>query len=120
MFWKDTAVDLALSDHYCVFFYVSVFFKRKASVRTVRTRYLTPEVAANFITAFNSCPPVTLPASCDVIIEHFNSKLQSCLDRAAPLVIKEVKTKPMAPWRNNDEVINRNVLGLRENGGKVS
>lgn len=48
----SSVVDLAVSDHYCVFFNVTGFMKREAMVRTVRKRYLTPEVADHFYYSF--------------------------------------------------------------------
>jgi len=50
----------------------------------------------------NKSPPVILPASCDFIIEHFNSKLKSSLDSVAPLIRKKLKIKPTPPWRNDE------------------
>ncbi len=95
-----SSVDLAVSDHYFVFFNITGFMQQETSVRTVRTHYLTPEVAANFIKVLCRSPPVVLPASCDFIVENFNNKLKSSLDSVAPLITKKVKTKPTPLWRN--------------------
>ena len=91
-----------LSDHYCVFFNVTSFIQREASVRTVRKRYFTPEVAANFIEIVGKHPPATTPASCDFIVEHFINKLQLACDIAAPLHLKKVLPKRNPPWRNEE------------------
>lgn len=40
-----SVVDLAVSDHFCVFFTITSFNLQEAPVRTVRKRYLTSEVA---------------------------------------------------------------------------
>ena len=66
-------------------------------MRTVRKRYLTPEVAANFIQLLQSIPAEILPAPCDFIVDDFNNKLKSTLDSVAPLLTKTVKTKPTPP-----------------------
>ncbi len=69
----SSVVDLAVSDHYCVFFNITSFNQQEAPVRTVRKRYLTSEVAANFIEILQSTPAEILPAPCDFIVDHFNS-----------------------------------------------
>ncbi len=100
----SSVVDLAVSDHYCVFFNITSFNQQEAPVRTVRKRYLTSEVAANFIEILQSTPAEILPAPCDFIVDHFNSRLKSTLDSVAPLLIKTIKTKPTPPWRKNDKI----------------
>ena len=95
----SSVVDLAVSDHYCVYFNIASFNPQDAPVRTVRKRYLTSEVAANFIEILQSTPDDVLPAPCDFIVDNFNCKLKSTLDSVAPLLTKTVKTKPVPPWR---------------------
>ena len=98
-------VDLAVSDHYCVFFNITSINQQEAPVRTVRKRYLTPEVAANFIEMLQSTPAEILPAPCDFIVDTFNSKLKSTLNSVAPLLTKTIKIKLKPPWRKIDEII---------------
>ncbi len=98
----SSVADLAVSDHYCVFFNITSFSQQEAPVRTVRKRYLTSEVAANFIETLHNTPAEILPASCDFIVDNFNSKLKSSLDSVAPLLTKTIKTKPTPPWRNDE------------------
>ncbi|KAL7382659.1 hypothetical protein ABVT39_025993 [Epinephelus coioides] len=80
----------------------SIVRNRETSVRTVRKRYLTSEVAANFIEVLDKCPPVILPASCSSVVEDFNSKLKSSLDSVAPLKTKLVQDSHITPWRNEE------------------
>uniref|UniRef100_A0A672IAL3 Reverse transcriptase domain-containing protein n=1 Tax=Salarias fasciatus TaxID=181472 RepID=A0A672IAL3_SALFA len=101
----SSVFDLAVSDHYCVFFNITSFNQQEAPVRTVRRRYLTSEVAADFIEILQSTPAVILPASCDFIVDDFNSKLKSSLDSVAPLLTKTIKGHSKPPWRRNDIVI---------------
>lgn len=51
--------------NYCVFFSITGFIQRETTVRTVRKRYITSEVAANFIDILDKHSPVSLPAPCD-------------------------------------------------------
>ena len=92
----SSVVDLAVSDHYCVFFNISSFIQQEVPVRTVRMRYLTPEVAANYIEILHNSTVDILPAPCDFIVDNFNSKLRS--DSVAQLSTKTVSTKPTPPW----------------------
>ena len=71
-------------------------------MQTVRKRYITSEVAANFIEILGKHPPATVPASSDFIIELFIKKLKSALDLVAPLTIKNVLPKRSAPLRNEE------------------
>lgn len=98
----SSVVDLAVSDHYCVFFEITSFIQLETSVRTVRKRHLTPEVAAGFPEIFKKFPPIPLPAPCDFIVNDFNSRLQSALDLLAPLKIIKINSKRNVPWRNED------------------
>ncbi|KAL7385091.1 hypothetical protein ABVT39_015314 [Epinephelus coioides] len=98
----SSVVDLAVSDHFCVFFNITSFNQQEAPVRTVRKHYLTSEVAANFIQILQSTPAEILPAPCDFIVDSFNNKLKSTLDSVAPLLIKTIRTKPTPPWRNQE------------------
>ena len=98
----SSVVDLAVSDHYCVFFNITSFNQREVPVRTVRKRYLTPEVAANFIQILQSTPAEILPAPCDFMVDNFNRNLKTTLDSVAPLLTKTIKIKHTLPWRNEE------------------
>ncbi|XP_074522673.1 uncharacterized protein LOC141787880 [Halichoeres trimaculatus] len=98
----SSVVDLAVSDHYCVFFNITSFIQQETSVRTVRKRYFTPEVAANFIEILSKHPPAPTPTSCDFIVENFINKLKTTIDLVAPLKTKKVLPKRTPPWRNEE------------------
>ena len=109
----SSVADLAASDDYCVFFNITSFNQDETLVRTVRRRYLTSEVAANFMGILQSTPAEILPAPCNFIVDHFNSRLKSTLDSVVPLLTKTLKRKPTPPWRKkNDEFSELNDLKL--------
>ena len=83
------------------FFTIDDSDKQEIPVRTIRKRYLTAEVAANFIDILTDTPSDVLPSSCDFIVENFNSKLRSALDIVAPIKIKKLSTKSKPPWKND-------------------
>lgn len=94
-----------MSNHYGVYFNIASFNQQEAPVRAVRKRYLTSEVAANFIEVFKCTPAEILPAPCDFNVESFNSKLTSTLGSVAPLLTKTEKPKHLPPWRRKPEII---------------
>ncbi|XP_036072725.1 uncharacterized protein LOC118600103 [Oryzias melastigma] len=98
----SSVVDLAISDHCCVFFNVTSEIQQEASVRTVRKRYINPEVAASFINNFNQTPAQTSSASCDFMVDDFNNRLQSSLDAVAPVKTKTLRTTVKTPWKTDD------------------
>lgn len=116
----SSVVDLAVSDHYCVFFNITGSIQRETSVRTVRRRYLTSEVAANFTRVLDQCPPVILPAPCDFIFNHFNSKLKKSLDSVAPLTTKKINVKRVSPGETKKSKHSKGIAGQQKgDGGKI-
>ena len=61
----SSVIDVGLSDHFCVFFNVCDPIQQDIPQRTVRERYLTNEVTANFIHLLRDTPADILPTSCD-------------------------------------------------------
>ena len=55
----SSVANLAVSNRYCVFFHITSFNQDEAPVRTVRWRYLTSEVAANFMGILQSTAEFT-------------------------------------------------------------
>ena len=70
----SSVADLAVSDHYCVFFNITSFNQDEALVRTVRRCYLTSEVAANFMGILQSTPAEILPG---ISISTFNKNTKN-------------------------------------------
>ena len=60
----SSVIDLAISDHYCVFFCALLPSHSLVTEQVVRKRYLTSEVAENVINHINNVPPQILPSSC--------------------------------------------------------
>ncbi len=70
-----SVVDVGISDHLS-FFTVSGFIQQDIPEGTVRKRYLTTEVAANFVDLLCDTTAYFLPSSCDFIVDSFNGKLK--------------------------------------------
>lgn len=96
----SSVTDVGLSDHYCVFFTVNDFKQIDPPERMVRKRFITDQVAENFIEHLTETPRDILMSSCDSMIDSLNSKLRSTLDTVAPIKLQKTTTKASSPWRN--------------------
>ncbi|MBW8182036.1 hypothetical protein K1T90_13935, partial [Staphylococcus aureus] len=97
-------VDVALSDHFCVFFDLSVSPKPPAGPAVVRRRHINNSTGALFMEMINfenaSCSNSTV----DDLLNSVTSSVLTVLDTIAPVKVKMVKDKQKAPWRNDDSV----------------
>lgn len=97
-----SVVDVALSDHFCVFFDLSVSPKPPAGPAVVRRRHINNSTGALFMEMINfenaSCSNV------DDLLNSITLSVLNVLDTIAPVKVKMVKNKQKAPWRNDDSV----------------
>ena len=93
--------DLALSDHFCIFFTTSIPKVEFNTERLVKKRYLTPAVAENFKTLMNS-DAATGGSHDGDLVTAFNTKVKMALDSIAPMKLKKVGAKRRVPWRNEE------------------
>ena len=81
------------SDDSCIFFTINNFITNNIPRRTTWKHCLNPAVAAHFSHLLRDSSSYILPASCEFIVDNFNSKLRSTLDSVAPLNIENIYTK---------------------------
>ena len=99
--------DLALSDHYCIFFTTLVPKAKNSAESYIKKRYLTSTAAENFKELMNVSSTKNLvmgPLCVNDLVTNLNTNLRTALDSVAPLKLKKVLAKQKAPWRN-DEII---------------
>ena len=91
---KVVVNDVALSDHFCV------FFESTISVHTkVQTEVITENTAEIFNQVFSSAP--TLPwVSVNELVDNFNSEITDVIDAIAPTKVEVVSGERRSPWRN--------------------
>ena len=106
-------IDLAISDHYCIFFSALLPSSSLVTEQVVRKRYLTPEVAENVINHIHNIPPQIHPSSCEDLINNFNNKLKTTIDAIAPAKLKKIKPRQKPPWRTGD------IINLKKNCRKA-
>lgn len=91
-------VDLALSDHFCVFFDGLITPITNSQFKTVSKRYINENTCALFMENI-AMTPSTTAESVEDQLSHFNSNNLRVLDSVAPAKVKRVCSKPKAPWR---------------------
>lgn len=82
--------DLAISDHYCVFFNGN----RRPQCELLGNAIWLWKWLQILLKYYPKVLQLFLPASCEFIQENFNCILKSSLNLVASLAMKKVKTKP--------------------------
>ena len=86
----DRIVDLAASDHYCVFFNVIISGLENNDTKCLtKRRFLGPSSAPMFSNHLHSQAFSDEPTSIHEKVNNFNQKLRSSLDIVAPERIKK-------------------------------
>ena len=94
--------DVALSDHYCIFFEMEISPESTNRSHTVKRRHINAGTSARFIEGLSFSPPTS--ASVNDILENFNSTILNAIDSVAPVRSSTLSNKIKAPWRNSASV----------------
>ena len=97
-------VDVAFSDHCCIYFDVSAFPVQRNSSRLLKRRIINDNTIESFQKSVNEMSLSTISSTGD-LVDNFNSKIQSIFDKIAPHKTKYVK-KLKATWRNGVNIRN--------------
>ena len=119
---KVLVSDVALSDHYCVFFESDITVYTNGQTEVGSKCYITENTGDIFIKAFSSTTPLSRFTVNDFVY-HFNSKIAKVIDAIAPTKVKAVSGKKKSPWRNATLVKmgkKRNVKKLSAGGKKTT
>lgn len=76
-----SVTGLALSDHHHSFDQSL----QNTTERTIRKRYITPEVAKTLTSQTAAYNSTVLPSSCEDLVSDFNHGMKTALDAVAPL-----------------------------------
>ena len=90
-------VDVALSDHFCVFFVLSLTPKPAVGSAVVRGGLLNDRTGTQFMEMIRF--ENTLCSNVDGLLNSYTSSLLNVLDTIAPVKVKMVKSRQRAPWR---------------------
>uniref|UniRef100_A0AAR2KBY1 Reverse transcriptase domain-containing protein n=1 Tax=Pygocentrus nattereri TaxID=42514 RepID=A0AAR2KBY1_PYGNA len=95
--------DVAISDHFGVFFNMSLSIRTLCEKRTITKRYLSAGSAVAFTDMIQSLPP--LSENANELVETFIHRVRSCIDVVAPKVTKTISGRIKMPWRNTTSII---------------
>ena len=93
--------DLALSDHFCVFFNFQIVPNIQLTSVSARKRYINENTSVKFVETIAMSPTVNAE-TIDELLENFNCKISSVMDAVAPFKTKTTlsRQKHKTPWRN--------------------
>lgn len=99
---KVTIIDVALSDHCCVFFDLSITPNIHIRSEVVKKRFINDNTNERFSEAFSltQTPTSTTSTTVNDLLNQFNSKISKIIDTIAPVRTKLIPGKRKAPWRN--------------------
>ena len=87
--------DLALSDHFCVFFDLQIIPNVQLTSVSVKRRYINENTSAKFMEAIAMSPNVSAE-SVDELLDEFNW----IMDAVAPIKTKTTLIRKKTSWRN--------------------
>ena len=100
-----TVTDIALSDHFCIFFDMSTSPVIQNISETTTKRHINEKTNALFMEAISLAPTTTSNStSVNDLLHDFNSKITKAIDAIAPIRVKSFSGKQKAPWRTAPSV----------------
>ncbi len=75
--------DVALSDHFCIFFDILISVTTESRSVSVRKRCINENTSVQFMEAISSTPSISAD-SVDILLDSFNSKVKNVTDDIAP------------------------------------
>ncbi|KAK9973180.1 hypothetical protein ABG768_023923 [Culter alburnus] len=97
--------DVALSDHFCIFFDILISPTVEDRSISVKKRCLNENTSALFMKAISLTPSISAD-SVDFLLDSFNSKVQNVIDNIAPVKVRKKSGRQKALWRNSTAVQN--------------
>ena len=91
--------DLALSDHFCVFFDLQITPNMQLPSVSFRKRFINENTSVKFMEAIVMSPTVSAE-TVDELLDNFNCKISNVIDTIAPFKTKMTLTRQRTPWRN--------------------
>ncbi len=91
--------DLALSDHFCVFFDLQIIPNTQLTSVSIRKRYINENTSVKFMEAIAMSPTMSAE-TVDELLDNFNVKVSNVMDTVAPIKTKMTLSRQRTPWRN--------------------
>ncbi len=95
--------DVALSDHFCIFFDILISVTTESRSVSLRKRCINENTSALFMKAI-SLPPSISADSVDLLLDSFNSKVKNVIDDIAPVKVSKKIGRQKSFWRKSTAV----------------
>ncbi len=97
--------DVALSDHFCIFFDILISVTTESRSVSVRKRCINENTSVLFMKAISLTPSISAD-SVDPLLDSFNSKVKNVIDDIAPIKVSKKNGRQKSFWRKSTAVQN--------------
>ncbi len=95
--------DVALSDHFCIFFDIMISATTESRSVSVRKRCINENTSALFMKAISLTSSISAD-SVDLLLDSFNSKVKNVIDDIAPVKVSKKTGRQKSPWGKSTAV----------------
>ncbi len=97
--------DVALSDHFCIFFDILISVTTESRSVSVRKRCINENTSVLFMKAMSLTPSISAD-SVDLLLDSFDSKVKNVIDDIAPIKVSKKNGRQKSFWRKSTAVQN--------------
>ncbi len=97
--------DVALSDHFCIFFDMLISVTTESRSVSVRKRCINENTSVLFMKAISLTPSISAD-SVDLLLDSFDSKVKNVIDDIAPIKVSKKNGRQKSFWRKSTAVQN--------------
>ncbi len=97
--------DVALSDHFCIFFDILISVTTESRSVSVRKRCINENTSVLFMKAISLTPSISAD-SVDFLLDSFDSKVKNVIDDIAPIKVSKKNGRQKSFWRKSTAVQN--------------
>ncbi len=97
--------DVALSDHFCIFFDILISVTTESRSVSVRKRCINENTSVLFMKAISLTPSISAD-SVDLLLDSFDSKVKNVIDDIAPIKVSKKNGRQKSFWRKSTAVQN--------------
>ncbi len=95
--------DVALSDHFRIFFDILISVTTESRSVSVRKRCINENTSVLFMKAISLTPSISAD-SVDLLLDSFNSKVENVIDDIPPVKVCKKNGRQKSPWRKSTAV----------------
>ncbi len=92
--------DVALSDHFCIFFDILISVTTESRSVSVRKRCINENTSVLFMKAISLTPSISAD-SVDLLLDSFDSKVKNVIDDIAPIKVSKKNGRQKSFWRHS-------------------